>query len=80
MTASELIVILSEADPDAEVIVNGYEDGYDPIDSVTKVDVFKKRVKASWEGKYSDAAIGKKSNMSGTITSAVLISRGGIYV
>lgn len=31
MTVKELIDYLSQENPDMEVVVNGYEDGYDPI-------------------------------------------------
>ena len=36
MTVKELIDYLSQENPDMEVVVNGYEDGYDPIQTPYK--------------------------------------------
>jgi hypothetical protein len=78
MTVGELMDILSKADKDTLVLVNGYENGYDEIHSVDTVDVFKKKVYASWEGSYGDLRYDHEDNNKGEQT-AILISRGGVY-
>ena len=57
MKVSELIEELKSFDPEMEVVVDGYETGYDVVRSISKVEVFKPKAdiidhKAWYDGDY----------------------------
>jgi hypothetical protein len=54
MTVKELIDYLSKENPDMEVVVNGYEDGYDPIKTPFKKFVTEVPDAAWYNGLYDD--------------------------
>lgn len=59
MTVKELIDVLSNEDPYMEVVVSGYEDGYDSIGTVRKRYVIEDPNPRSYYGKYMEC---KNSN------------------
>lgn len=55
MKVSELIEELQKFDPNIEVVVDGYETGFDAVHSISKVEVFKPKDvenKAWYDGDY----------------------------
>jgi hypothetical protein len=66
MTVKELTEILLKTDPDIEVVVDGYEDGFDPVGRVVHKFI-KPYSDPSWYyGKYEESDTGQP---------ALLISR-----
>ncbi len=55
MNVAELIKILESMPPDAEVVTEGYETGYEPIKKVTTLYVEPNEGKNWWDGKYDKA-------------------------
>ena len=54
MTVRDLIEYLSRQEPDMEVVVDGYEDGYNPIGIIHKRYVIEDPNPKSYYGKYMD--------------------------
>ncbi|KKL69171.1 hypothetical protein LCGC14_2117680, partial [marine sediment metagenome] len=54
MKVSELIALLQEQSPDAQVVVDSYEEGYDPITNVDVRPLVRASCKARWTGMYLD--------------------------
>lgn len=55
MKVSELIDALKTMPADAQVLVQGYEDGYDNIKVVRQIPVAKNPKDHDWSGEYDDA-------------------------
>jgi hypothetical protein len=56
MTVKELIDYLSQENPDMEVVVNGYEDGFDPIKTPFKKSVNEVPDAAWYNGLYDETS------------------------
>jgi hypothetical protein len=54
MKVHELIERLATYDPNARVVVTGYEDGYDDIDEITLITVTPVIDAKVWEGAFED--------------------------
>lgn len=54
MTNKELINILENYPDDMVVLLTSWEDGYDSISDIKKVNVFKPVNKFTWQGDYLD--------------------------
>ena len=59
MKVKELIQKLSEQDPEMRVIVQGYEGGYDEVDSLHLVPMIKNKHKQEkwWDGEFLEAVV-----------------------
>ena len=62
MTVKELIDYLSQENPDMEVVVNGYEDGFDPIKTP-----YKKSVNEVPDAKWYNGLYNESYNIMGKI-------------
>ncbi len=69
MTIKDLIEKLKTFPADAQVLVQGYEDGYDSIKSVNEIAVAKNPNTADYNGEYEDAEPSGK----GVIKSVVIM-------
>ena len=58
MTVSKLIAQLLKEDQDKEVVVSGYEGGYNPVKSLVCLDVIDNPDKAWYYGIYEQAVDG----------------------
>jgi hypothetical protein len=58
MTVTELIKKLSEFPGNMDVLVDGYEDGYDPVSSVNQQAVMQRKVYEWYNGEFDDAKTG----------------------
>ena len=56
MTNAELIKILQKFPTDQQVVVQSYEEGYDPVTDVKELAVAKTENKEWYHGVYDDAA------------------------
>ncbi len=54
MKVHELIKQLEKQDPDAMVIVDGYEDGYDSVDNVSQKIIVNANAPKDYEGEYEE--------------------------
>ena len=56
MKAKDLIKVLQDVDPELEVVVDGYETGYDVVKQVYSLNVFKpENTKKAWyDGTYGE--------------------------
>lgn len=52
MTAEELIAQLKALPPATQILVEGYETGYDDINELNSLDVFRYRNAQEWDGEY----------------------------
>jgi hypothetical protein len=68
MTVKELTEHLLRLDPDIEIVVNGYEDGFDPVANLHQKFIRPNSNPKWYYGKYEEGT-GKKSKL------ALLISR-----
>lgn len=57
MTVRELIEYLSKQNPEMEVVVNGYEDGFDPIGPIYKKYVTENPHPKDYYGKYMECKL-----------------------
>jgi hypothetical protein len=73
MTVRDLITYLSALDPNMEVIVDGYEDGYDKIAGKKVIDVIESTNAKWYNGDYTDATPNQPGG-----TQKVLLSRGTV--
>lgn len=55
MKVKDLIERLKSFPADEEVLVQGYEDGFDGIVSIQKMRVAKRSYPRDWEGEYEEA-------------------------
>lgn len=55
MKVSEFIDVLKTMPADAQVLVQGYEDGYDNIKTVRQIPVVKNPKNHDWSGEYDDS-------------------------
>ncbi|SDU13834.1 hypothetical protein SAMN05216296_1992 [Pseudomonas pohangensis] len=60
MTAAELIELLSAYPSDLQVLVEGYETGYDHIKHVEQKNVERYRHAQDWDGQYQESKKGGK--------------------
>lgn len=54
MKVKELIEELQKVDPNALVVVNGYEDGFTELQSVNQIDIKLNPGHKDWEGEYDN--------------------------
>jgi hypothetical protein len=59
MKVKELIQKLSEQDPEMKVVVQGYEGGFDEVESFHQVPMIKNKHKQDkwWDGEYSEVVL-----------------------
>ena len=59
MTVKKLIDLLHKEDPDMRVVVQGYEGGYDEVDSLHKVPIVKNKHKQDkwWDGEFLEVIL-----------------------
>jgi len=59
MTVKELINHLSDHDPSMRVVVQGYEGGYDEVDSTHLIPIVKNNHKQDkwWDGEFSEVVV-----------------------
>jgi len=59
MTVKDLIKHLSDQDPSMRVVVQGYEGGYDEVDSTHLVPIVKNKHKQDkwWDGEFSEVVV-----------------------
>ncbi len=60
MTAAELIALLSAHPADMQVLVEGYETGFDVIHSVEQKNVERYRHAQEWDGEFMESKQGGK--------------------
>lgn len=58
MTAAELIELLSAYPSDLQVLVEGYETGFDVIHSVEQKNIERYRHAQPWDGEYQESKKG----------------------
>ena len=61
MKIKDLVKELNNLNPDSQILVQGYESGYDDIVSLKEIKIFKKRNANNWDGEYDDAENRKKN-------------------
>jgi hypothetical protein len=54
MKVKELIEKLQKVDPNALVVVNGYEDGFTELQCVKQINIKENPGHKSWEGEYDN--------------------------
>lgn len=59
MIVAELMNQLKNYPPDLEVVVNSYEEGYDPVTDLSEITVEKAEPKDWWIGVYRDVPAGQ---------------------
>jgi hypothetical protein len=69
MNVKDLIEKLKTFPADTQVLVQGYEDGYDSIKSVNEIAVVKNPDAADYNGEYEDVEAGGK----GAVKSVVIM-------
>jgi len=59
MKVKELIQKLSQQDPEMKVVVQGYEGGFDEVESFHQVPMIKNKDKQDkwWDGEYSEVVL-----------------------
>jgi hypothetical protein len=60
MTAAELIELLSAHPSDMQVLVDGYETGFDDIKHVEQKNIERYRHAQEWDGQYQESKQGGK--------------------
>jgi hypothetical protein len=56
MTASELIDQLKQYPADLKIVVEGYENGFDDLETIKNVSLVLHPDKKYWDGKYDESA------------------------
>lgn len=67
MNVEELIKKLQKLPADAQVMVQGYEDGYDAVYAVKEIPVIENLKAQEWNGEYEKAEKNDKSAISAVV-------------
>jgi hypothetical protein len=59
MNVKKLIKLLQKEDPEMRVVVQGYESGFDEVDSIHKTYITKQNKKEDkwWDGEFREATV-----------------------